>query len=116
MLKLLVQDENGLIKTRNGEPELSCDADELANAAIDFLAAIIGTDLNEIVSDYNKMHEMIEAGCERHRQTIQEACRRLQRIAGNFSALPGADPRPSETGYITQKRKRKIAEMRHSER
>ena len=71
MLKLLVQDENGLIKTRNGEPELSCDADELANAAIDFLAAIIGTDLNEIVSDYNKMHEMIEAERAENNKTVQ---------------------------------------------
>ena len=71
MLKLLVQDENGLIKTENGEPVLSCDADDVANAAIDFLGALIGADLKELISDYNQMHELIETERAENNKTVQ---------------------------------------------
>ena len=88
MLKLLVQDENGLIKTENGEPVLSCDADDVANAAIDFLGALIGPDLKELISDYNKMHELIETERAENNKTVQDAndtAKRYKKLAEDYN-------------------------------
>lgn len=99
MLKLLVQDENGLIKTENGEPVLSCDADDVANAAIDFLGALIGPDLKELISDYNQMHELIETERAENNKTVQDAndtAKRYKKLAEDYNALLAISQRYQE--------------------
>ena len=99
MLKLLVQYENGLIKTENGEPILSCDADDVANAAIDFLGALIGPDLKELISDYNQMHELIETERAENNKTVQDAndtAKRYKKLAEDYNAMLAISQRYQE--------------------
>ena len=89
MFKFLIQDDAGLIKTENGEPVLSCDADDVANAAIDFLGALIGPDLKELISDYNKMHELIETERAENNKTVHDAndaVKRYKKLAEDYNA------------------------------
>ena len=99
MLKLLVQDENGLIKTEGGEPVLSCNADDVANAAIDFLGALIGPDLKELISDYNQMHELIETERAENNKTVHDAndtAKRYKKLAEDYNALLAISQRYQE--------------------
>lgn len=111
MLKLLVQDENGLIKTEGGEPVLSCNADDVANAAIDFLGALIGPDLKELISDYNKMHEMIETEREESNKTVREAnefIKRHKKLAEDYNSLLSVSNRQQEQIRELQKENTKL--------
>ena len=99
MFKFLIQDENGLIKTENGEPVLSCDADDVANAAIDFLGALIGSDLKELISDYNQMHDLIETERAENNKTVQDAndtVKRYKKLAEDYNAMLAISQRYQE--------------------
>ena len=88
--KFLIQDDSGKILTEDGEPVLNCDSDTVANAAIDFLAAVFGEDLKQLVSDFNEIHAMIESEREESNKTVREAnefIKKHKKLVADYNAL-----------------------------
>lgn len=88
--KFFSQDENGRIQTEDGIPVLNYQPDDVANAAIDFFAALFGDDLKQIVSDFNEIHAMIESEREESNKTVREAnefIKKHKKLVADYNAL-----------------------------
>lgn len=109
--KFLIQDDSGKILTEDGEPVLNYDSDTVANAAIDFLAAVFGEDLKQLVSDFNEIHEMIETEREESNKTVREAnefIKRHKKLAEDYNSLLSVSNRQQEQIRELQKENTKL--------
>ena len=109
--KFLIQDNSGKILTEDGEPVLNYDSDTVANAAIDFLAAVFGEDLKQLVSDFNEIHEMIETEREESNKTVREAnefIKRHKKLAEDYNGLLSVSNRQQEQIRELQKENTKL--------
>ena len=109
--KFLIQDDSGKILTEDGEPVLNCDSDTVANAAIDFFAALFGDDLKQIVSDFNEIHAMIESEREESNKTVREAnefIKRHKKLAEDYNSLLSVSNRQQEQIRELQKENTKL--------
>ena len=109
--KFLIQDDSGKILTEDGEPVLNCDSDTVANAAIDFLAAVFGEDLKQLVSDFNEIHGMIETEREESNKTVREAnefIKRHKKLAEDYNSLLSVSNRQQEQIRELQKENTKL--------
>lgn len=109
--KFLIQDNSGKILTEDGEPVLNYDSDTVANAAIDFLAAVFGEDLKQLVSDFNEIHEMIETEREESNKTVREAnefIKRHKKLAEDYNSLLSVSNRQQEQIRELQKENTKL--------
>ena len=109
--KFLIQDDSGKILTEDGEPVLNYDSDTVANAAIDFLAAVFGEDLKQLVSDFNEIHEMIETEREESNKTVREAnefIKRHKKLAEDYNGLLSVSNRQQEQIRELQKENTKL--------
>ena len=109
--KFLIQDNSGKILTEDGEPVLNYDSDTVANAAIDFLAAVFGEDLKQLVSDFNEIHGMIETKREESNKTVREAnefIKRHKKLAEDYNGLLSVSNRQQEQIRELQKENTKL--------
>ena len=109
--KFLIQNDSGKILTEDGEPVLNYDSDTVANAAIDFLAAVFGEDLKQLVSDFNEIHEMIETEREESNKTVREAnefIKRHKKLAEDYNGLLSVSNRQQEQIRELQKENTKL--------
>lgn len=109
--KFLIQDDSGKILTEDGEPVLNYDSDTVANAAIDFLAAVFGEDLKQLVSDFNEIHGMIETEREESNKTVREAnefIKRHKKLAEDYNSLLSVSNRQQEQIRELQKENTKL--------